>query len=135
MKPQHSPSMPCAPRASSTHGPLASPHLLAHLETALAAAARLAAPYPEEAEAIERVIRYVRSLSYGLPDRVQLRDVLLALSILWTAPHRAPTAEDLESYAFLEAALRICTPSRRRTEWRQHRPSTSGVPSHRRLAA
>ena len=51
------------------------------LESALGMAARIAEPYPEEAEAIENVIRFVRGHRYGRPGDVQRTDVLLALSI------------------------------------------------------
>src|SRR5262245_48082730 len=75
------------------------------LESALGMAARIAEPYPEEAEAIENVIRFVRGHRHGQPGDVQRADVLLALSILITALDRDPTPEERQMFMFLDALL------------------------------
>lgn len=68
--------------------------------------AQLAAPYAEEAEAIEHVIRCVRELRCGRPVQIRLADVLLALSILLSAIERDLTREERELLATLERSLR-----------------------------
>ena len=75
------------------------------LETALAAAALLAEPYPEEAEAIDNVIRFVRDYRHGRLARVQLRDVLLALSIILGATDHDLTPEERDMLDVLEITL------------------------------
>ena len=77
------------------------------LEEALGMAARIAAPYPEEAEAIERVIDFVRAHGRGEPRDLQLEDVLLALSILITSLDRDITLEERELFAWLDAVLGV----------------------------
>lgn len=80
---------------------------LDRLEDALGMAARIAEPYPEEAEAIERVTRFVRGHGRGEPRDVRVADVLLALSILITAIDRDVTPEERGLFAFLDALLGI----------------------------
>lgn len=77
------------------------------LESALGLAARIAEPYPEEAEAIENVIRFVRGHRHGQPGDVRRADVLLALSILITALDREPTPEEQQMFMFLDALLGV----------------------------
>jgi hypothetical protein len=79
------------------------------LESALGAVAQLAAPYAEEAEAIDNVIRFVRHHRHGRPAEVRLTDVLLALSILLGAIDRDLTPEEREMLAVLELSLRLPT--------------------------
>ena len=88
------------------------------LEAALAAAALLAEPYPEEAEAIDNVIRFVRDHRHGRLAQVRLRDVLLALSIILAATDHALTPEERDMLGVLELALvplaragSVCVPS------------------------
>jgi len=76
------------------------------LESALATVARIAEPYPEEAEAIERVRRSVDQL-HGQPDDLQLADVLLAMSILICATDREPTPAERDLFAMLDAVLGV----------------------------
>jgi hypothetical protein len=80
---------------------------LDRLEEALGMAARIAEPYAEEAEAIERVIRFVRGHGRGEPRDIRLTDVLLALSILITATDRDSTPAERELFAFLDALLGV----------------------------
>jgi hypothetical protein len=75
------------------------------LESALGLAAKIAEPYPEEAEAIENVIRFVRGHRNGRPGDIRRADVLLALSILITALDREPTPEEQEMFVFLDVLL------------------------------
>ena len=75
------------------------------LEAALAAAALLAEPYPEEAESIDNVIQFVRDYRYGRPAEVPLRDVLLALSIILSATDHDLTPEERDMLGVLELAL------------------------------
>lgn len=69
---------------------------------ALDLAARIAEPYPEEAEAIERVTRFVRGHAAGEPLR---SDVLLALSILITAVDHDSTEEQQALFTLLDTLL------------------------------
>src|SRR5687768_2770873 len=80
---------------------------LDRLEEALGMAARMVEPYPEEAEAIERVLRYVRGPGGEEVRDVGLADVLLALSILITALDREPTPEERQMFAWLDALLGV----------------------------
>lgn len=75
------------------------------LEAALAMAALAAGPYPEEAESIDNVIRFVRDYRHGRFAEVQLRDVLLALSIILGATDHDLTPEERDMLGVLELAL------------------------------
>jgi hypothetical protein len=75
------------------------------LESALAAAALLAEPYPEEAESIDNVIRFVRDYRHGRLAEVRLSDVLLALSIILGATDHDLTPEERDMLRALELAL------------------------------
>jgi hypothetical protein len=75
------------------------------LESALAAAARLAEPYPEEATSVDNVIRFVRDHRHGQPAQVRLSDVLLALSLILGATDRKLTPEERDMLAVLEFSL------------------------------
>jgi hypothetical protein len=77
------------------------------LESALGMAALIAEPYPEEAEAIENVIRFVRGHRHGQLGDVRHSDVLLALSILITALDRDPTPEERQMFVFLDTLLGV----------------------------
>lgn len=58
------------------------------IEWALDVAATLAAPYPEEVEAIERVRSFVRAKLAGRPAEVRIDDLLLTFGILIAAIER-----------------------------------------------
>lgn len=79
------------------------------LESALRAAARLAEPYAEEAEAIDNVIRFVRAHRHGQAAEVRLTDLLLALSIILGATDHALTQEERDMLAVLELSLGVPT--------------------------
>lgn len=96
------------PRArSSIHDSRAVRRPLDPLESALGAAARLAEPYPEEAEAIDNVIRFVRDHRHGHAAEVRLSDVLLALSTILGATDHALTPEERSMLGILEVSLGI----------------------------
>jgi hypothetical protein len=58
------------------------------IEWALDVAAKLAAPYPEEVEAIESVRAFVRAKLAGKPAQVRLRDLMLTFGIVIAAIER-----------------------------------------------
>jgi len=72
------------------------------LESALAVAALIAAPYPEEVEAIENVIRFVRGRRCGEPLDIPRSDLLLALSIIISSLEEAPPPEIGELFDLLD---------------------------------
>ncbi len=79
------------------------------LESALGAAARLAAPYAEEAESIDNVIRFVRNHRHGQAAEVRLTDLLLALAIILGTTERDLTPEERDMLTVLELSLRLPT--------------------------
>ncbi len=58
------------------------------IDWALDIAATLAAPYPEEVEAIERVRVFVRAKLLGRPAQVRIADVMLTFGIIIAAIER-----------------------------------------------
>jgi hypothetical protein len=60
------------------------------VEWALDLASRIAAQYPEEASAVEKVRTFVRARLAGLPVDVDLDDVLITMGILIGAIDRPP---------------------------------------------
>jgi hypothetical protein len=71
----------------------------------LGRAAQIAKPYPEEADAVERVIDAVHARGHGRgePHGARIADVLLTLSILITSLDRAPTLAERQMFAALDA--------------------------------
>ena len=63
------------------------------IDWALDIAAKLAAPYPEEVDAIERVRAFVRAKLLGKPAQVRVADVMLAFGIVIAAIERDLSTE------------------------------------------
>lgn len=73
------------------------------VERVLDAAALVAQPYPEEAEAVDRVHQWVR---HGRIAHVRVADVVLVLSIVLSAIERDLTPDEHEALALVDAAIR-----------------------------
>lgn len=113
------------------------------IDWALDIAAKLAAPYPEEVEAIENVRAFVRAKLEGKAARVRLADVLLTFGIIIAAIERdltpdgravlAPfrlavgvSAASLPNVFRIPAALELWEPAVTR-----HCPGAHAVPTRR----
>jgi len=81
------------------------------IEWAIDDAARYAAPYPEEAEAVENVRAFVSAKRHGRPAQVRTTDVLLVFSIILAAIERDLTPHERELFAALEGAIGIPHPA------------------------
>ena len=67
------------------------------IDWALDIAAKLAAPYPEEVDAIERVRSFVRAKLLGRPAQVRIADVMLAFGIIIAAIERDLSATEADA--------------------------------------
>jgi hypothetical protein len=79
------------------------------IEWALDVAAKLAAPYPEEVEAIENVRAFVRAKLAGKPAEVRLRDLMLAFGIIIAAIDRDLTPDGRAVLAPIRVAFDVST--------------------------
>jgi hypothetical protein len=68
------------------------------VEWALDLASRIAAPYPEEQDAVERVRAFVNARLAGIPADLDVNDVMLTLGIL-IAAIELPALEDISMRA------------------------------------
>ena len=81
------------------------------IEWALDVAAKLAAPYPEEVEAIENVRAFVRAKLAWQAATVRLVDVMLTFGIIIAAIERDLEPEGRALLAPIGLASRVSTPS------------------------
>src|SRR5687767_6357849 len=106
------------------------------IEWALDVAAKLAAPYPEEVEAIESVREFVRSKLAGKPAEVRLRDLMLTFGIIIAAIERDLEPEGRAMVPPIQLAVtnvfRIpAAPSLWEPTVTHHCPGAHTVPTHR----
>ena len=113
------------------------------IEWALDVAAQLAAPYPEEVDAIESVRAFVRAKLAGQPAEVRVRDLMLTFGIIIAAIERDLEPEDRAIVGPIRLAVSISSASPRNvfripaapSLWEptvtRHCPGAHTVPTHR----
>lgn len=117
--PLPAPRTPRAPAAErfarprTRRRPPRGPRAALALRRALARAADLAAPYAEEAAAVERIRRFLDAEPAQPRRPLRPRDLLLTAAILLTAPEVTPTAGDRLAFELVDRAFGIHPRARR----------------------